>query len=340
MGISNADLEKSKIKNCLGIESTAHTLGLGIINSEGTIIKQVKKTYVPKHGGIHPRKASEHHAKFADLLIDKIKDIGNYDLDILDYIAFSQGPGLGPCLRLGAVLARILSQSLGIPLIGVNHCLAHVEIGKLFCNVKDPICLYVSGGNTMVIGFEGGKYRIFGETLDIAIGNMLDVFGREAGLRHPGGPKIEKLAKNTDKFIELPYIVKGMDLSYSGLLTAAVSKLKDPVELKNICYSLQEVSFAMLVEVTERAIAHTEKKDILLTGGVAANTRLQEMLKMMGEEHGVNFHVVPKNLAGDNGIMIAWTGLLQAEYGNIVDIKNSHILPKWRLDEIKIPWMK
>ena len=326
---------------CLGIESTAHTLGLGIISSEGEIIKQIQKTYVPEiGGGIHPRKAAEHHSKYIESLILDIKNIENFNFKDLDLISFSQGPGLGPCLRMGAILARILSQTLKIPLVGVNHCLAHVEIGKLFCKVEDPICLYVSGGNTMVVGYGGGRYRIFGETLDISIGNMLDVFAREANLHHPGGPKIEKLALKSNNFIELPYTVKGMDLSFSGLLTATINKLKTEINLNDLCYSLQEVAFAMLTEVTERALAHTEKEEVLLTGGVAANSRLQKMLKLMSNEHNANFQVVPRNLAGDNGIMIAWTGLLQAKYGNILKIKDSNIKPKWRLNEINIPWIK
>ncbi|MHA1787796.1 MAG: Kae1-like domain-containing protein, partial [Candidatus Helarchaeota archaeon] len=230
-------------------------------------------------------------------------------------------------------------QTLNIPLIGVNHCLAHLEIGKLFCDAKDPICVYTSGGNTQIIGFDGGRYRVFGETLDIPIGNMLDVFSREAHLQHPGGPKVEKLAKLSNKFVELPYTVKGMDFSFSGLLTAAINKLEAGEKLEDMCFSIQEVSFGMLVEVTERALAHTEKNEVLLTGGVAANLRLQEMLKIMAEEHGATFYVVPKQVAGDNGAMIAWTGLLQANYGQFLKIDESNVLPKWRIDEIEIPWI-
>ena len=325
---------------CLGIESTAHTFGIGIIDSDGNILKQIQKTYIPDlGGGIHPREAAEHHAKYAEELIYEIKKDSNISFRDINYIAFSRGPGLGPCLRFGAVIARTLSQKLGAPLIGVNHCLAHVEIGKLFCRMRDPICLYVSGGNTMVIGYKGGRYRVFGETLDIAIGNMLDVFAREANLQHPGGPKIEKLALKSRKYIELPYIVKGMDLSFSGLLTATINKLKSGEKLEDLCYSLQEVAFGMLVEVTERALAHTEKKEVLLTGGVAANSRLQEMLKLMALEHNARYEVVPRKLAGDNGVMIAWTGLLQAKYGDFIDINESNVLPKWRIDEIDIPWI-
>ena len=164
--------------------------------------------------------------------------------------------------------------------MGVNHCVAHVEIGKLVTKTEDPVTLYVSGGNTIVTAFDDGRYRIFGETLDIAIGNMLDVFAREMGLQHPGGAKIERLAKEGKKFVPLPYTVKGMDLAYSGLLTAALSKRKD-CKIEELCYSLQEVAFSMLAEVTERAVAHTSKKEVLLTGGVARNKRLQEMLQVI-----------------------------------------------------------
>ncbi len=125
---------------------------------------------------------------------------------------------------------------------------------------------------------------MFGETLDIALGNCLDVFAREAGLKHrkglPLGAAVEQLALKSKRLVPLPYVVKGMDLSLSGLLTAAVTTLqKGTFSLEDVCYSLQENAFSMVTEVTERALAHTEKKEVLLTGGVAANKRLQAMLK-------------------------------------------------------------
>jgi len=225
-----------------------------------------------------------------------------------------------------------------VPLVGVNHCVAHVEIGKLAMNVKDPVTLYVSGGNTMVTAFDEGRYRVFGETLDIAVGNMLDVFAREIGLQHPGGSKIERLAKEGKNFIPLPYTVKGMDLSYSGLLTAAISKIEE-CRVEDLCYSLQEVAFSMLAEVTERAVAHTGKKEVLLTGGVGRNKRLQEMLQEISREHDADFYVVPSNLAGDNGAMIAWTGLLAYMSGQTISVEESFVRPKWRLDEVEITWI-
>jgi N6-L-threonylcarbamoyladenine synthase/protein kinase Bud32 len=228
---------------------------------------------------------------------------------------------------------------LGKPLEGVNHCLAHIEIGRLATKAIDPLTLYVSGGNTLVAAYDSGRYRIFGETLDIAVGNMLDVFARQAGMPHPGGPKIEQLAALGKDFVDLPYTVKGMDLSFSGLVTAATNILKNgSYRLEDICYSLQEVAFSMLAEVTERALAHVEKKNVLLTGGVAANRRLQEMISIIASEHEAQFNVVPREYSGDNGAMIAWTGLLQFKNGIITRLGDSILKPKWRLDEIDVPW--
>ncbi len=238
-----------------------------------------------------------------------------------------------------ATAARALSLALNVPLVGVNHCLAHIEIGRLTENVEDPLTLYVSGGNTLVAAYEKGRYRIFGETLDLAIGNMLDMFARALGLRHPGGPKIEELAYKGSVFVSLPYVVKGMDLSYSGVYTAAVGKIGS-CKAEDLCYSVQEVCFSMLAEVTERALAHTRKDSVLLTGGVGRNRRLQEMIRVVAEEHGASFHVVPPQLAGDNGAMIAWAGILEYISGRTLMMEESYVKPKWRLDEVQVSWVK
>jgi N6-L-threonylcarbamoyladenine synthase/protein kinase Bud32 len=325
---------------CLGIESTAHTFGVGIVSSDGTILANEKKVFVPVQGGIHPREAAESHAKDAYTVILQALKKSNLQMSNIDIIAFSQSPGLGPCLRIGAIISRYLSQQLTIPLYGVNHCIAHVEIGRLLFNLKlaDVLTLYVSGGNTLVCAYDQGRYRVFGETLDISIGNLLDVFARAAGLSHPGGPKIEKLAKNGQTLIELPYTVKGMDLSFSGLLTASVNKFKEGNRLEDICFSLQEIAFSMLTEVTERALAHTEKKYVLLTGGVAANKRLEQMIRIISEEHKAIFNAVPQQLAADNGAMIAWTGLLHTRKETSLSIEESVVKPNLRIDEIAVTW--
>jgi N6-L-threonylcarbamoyladenine synthase/protein kinase Bud32 len=323
---------------CLGIEGTAHTAGVGIVNSKGKVLANSWQTYVPTKGGIHPREAARFHADHVrEVLDDALKNAGTKIQDI-DLVAFSQGPGLGPVLRTAATAARALSAWLGVPIIGVNHCIAHIEIGRLTAGAKDPVTLYVSGGNTQVIAFDAGRYRVFGETLDIPMGNCLDVFAREVGIPHPGGPKVEQLAREGKKYIELPYVVKGMDLSFTGLMSEAVRKRAAGADLKNLCYSLQETAFASLVEVTERAVAHTEKKEVMLTGGVAANRRLQEMLELMAAEHRAKFFVPPKELCGDQGAMIAWTGLLMYKHGVRQRFDQTQVQQRARTDEVDVVW--
>jgi universal protein Kae1 len=336
---------KPKKRYCLGIESTADDFGVGVSTFSGNILANVSSGYIPETGGIHPREAARHHAEVADNVLAEALAKAEVKPKDLTVVAFSQGPGLGPCLRTGATVARALASYLGVPLVGVNHSVGHIEIGKLKTGAKDPLTLYVSGGNTMVTAFASGRYRIFGETLDIALGNCLDVFAREAGLKHrkglPFGAAVEQLAQNGQEFIPLPYVVKGMDLSLSGLLTAAVSLVhKGECKLEDLCYSLQETAFSMVTEVTERALAHTEKQEVLLTGGVAANKRLQAMLKVIAEEHDAKFSVVPREFAADNGAMIAWTGVLAYTHGMVTPIEESFVHLRWRVDKVDVPWIK
>ncbi|MHA2474881.1 MAG: KEOPS complex N(6)-L-threonylcarbamoyladenine synthase Kae1 [Promethearchaeota archaeon] len=328
---------------CLGIESTAHTFGVGIVDFEGNIHSLINDIFVPETGGLHPAQVREQHLNNFSRVIVRALQEANISLNEVNLIAFSQSPGLGPVLKIGALIARMLSQTLRIPLVGVNHCVAHIEIGRLMCNIEDPLTLYVSGGNTIVSAYESSRYQIFGETLDLAVGNMIDMFGRDAGLVHPGGPKIEKLALEGKKYLQLPYVVKGMDLSFSGLYTAAKYLLQSKnydkkYNLSDIAFTLQETAFAMLTEVTERALAHTEKKEVLLTGGVAANKRLQQMIEYISSEHKARYEVVPLRYAGDNGAMIAWTGILQYNSAGGDKLIDTIIQPKERMDNIKIPW--
>ena len=329
----------------LGIESTADDFSTGIATFDGQILANIISAYIPAEGGIHPREAARHHAEVAGEIIHTAIQKAGIHPNQIKAIAFSQGPGLGPCLRTGATAARALAAYLHVPLIGVNHSIAHIEIGKLITGAKDPVTLYVSGGNTIISAYEDKYYRIFGETLDIAIGNLLDVFAREAGLKQepgkPFGALIEQLATHGNTLIPLPFTIKGMDLSFSGLLTATTEALRHGKHsLEDICFSLQETAFSMLTEVTERALAHTEKPEVLLTGGVAANKRLQTMLKIIADEHNARFNVVPKEYALDNGAMIAWTGALAYKHGLTTPIEKSMVKLKWRLDQVTVPWIK
>ena len=322
----------------LGIEGTAHTLGVGIVDSERKVLANVLDMYRPPEGGLHPREAANHHADVVSPLILKALEEANVSMKEVDVISFSKGPGLGPCLRVAATAARSLSLLLNKPIIGVNHCVAHVEIGRATTGCTDPALLFASGGNTQVIAFANGKYRIFGETLDVGIGNMLDKLGRELGLGYYAGPTIEKLAKEGDKLLELPYSVKGMDISFSGIMTAALSLKKKGYRLEDIAFSIQETCFAMLAEVTERAMAHVGKDEVLLGGGVAQNMRLREMIGEMAKERGAEMFVPDRRLCMDNGAMIAWLGNLMYSSGVRMSIEDTTVEQRFRTDEVEVTW--
>ncbi len=321
---------------CLGIESTAHTFGCGIIDNKGKIYANVTDAYNTEKGGIDPSKARSHHENVKDKVVNSALDILNLNFKDIELVSFSQGPGLAPCLLVGMRKAKEISKKINVPLVGVNHCCAHLEIGKLLTKSKDPVLLYASGANTQIIAYEGSKYRIFGETLDQGVGNFIDSFARYIGLGFPGGPKVENLALQGKDYIKLPYVVKGMDVSFSGILTKLKQKFDSgKFNVEDLAFSLQETAFAMLVEVSERAMAHCEKDELLLGGGVACNKRLQKMCKIMCNERNAKFYAPPNEVLVDNGVQIAWLGILQRNHAttnyDTIDIK-----PYERTDEIEI----
>lgn len=330
----------------LGIESTAHTFSFGLVDSSGIPYPSKSDTVRPLEGGIHPREAADHHRDMSSNLFQQILETQNLKPSDIGAIAYSQGPGLGPCLRIGASVARTISSALNVPLIGVNHCVAHIEIGRQQCDCDDPVLLYVSGGNTQVIAKLQGKYRVLGETLDIGIGNMLDKFARLQGIPFPGGPVIEKLALEfienhpdaTLEGLELPYPVRGMDLAFSGILTAAQRLIEKGHSLGSVCWSLQEHAFAACVEVAERALAHSGKTELLLGGGVACNNRIREMCTLMSLDRESSSHAPPRMYCIDNGTMIALLGHIELNNGRKTSFKTSGINQYLRTDDTLVSW--
>ncbi|HLD15958.1 MAG TPA: KEOPS complex N(6)-L-threonylcarbamoyladenine synthase Kae1 [Candidatus Nanoarchaeia archaeon] len=322
---------------CLGIETTSHTFGVGIIDGKGNIFADIRDMYKGKPGwGIIPSEAAQHHKKYGREMIKKaLEEARTKGITKIDLVAYSAAPGLAPCLHAGINAAKEIAEELNADLIGVNHCLGHFSIGNLFVKMKDPVYIFVSGANTQIVALEAGRYRIFGETLDTGMGNVLDKFGRELGIGFPAGPKIEEMAKK-GSYIEMPYVVKGMDLSFSGILTKSIDLLKKGVKKEDICYSMQETLFAMLTEVTERAMAHCNKKEALLIGGVAANKRLCEMLDKMCKARNAKFGACPLKYSGDNGLQIAWQAII--EYNSGKREKKSEIRPYERVDEVEVTW--
>ncbi|MBN2421793.1 bifunctional N(6)-L-threonylcarbamoyladenine synthase/serine/threonine protein kinase [Candidatus Woesearchaeota archaeon] len=323
----------------LGIESTAHTFGIAILKDK-EVLSNHKSFYTTESGGIIPNELKEHHNRVKNDVLKESLEKANIKLEDIELISFSQSPGMAPALHVGCNFAKELAKKLKIPIIGVNHCVAHLEIGRmLFPECKDPVLLYASGANTQIIAYDGGKYRIFGETLDNGIGNALDSFGRHLGLGFPQGPKIEKLASASKNYIEIPYCVKGMDVNFGGILTNLKQKYNSKkYSTDDLCFSLQETVFAMLVEVSERAMAHCEKKELLLGGGVACNKRLQEMCDIMCRERGAKSFVPANQFLVDNPAMIAWLGLIEYNSGVRMSIDDIDIKPYERTDDINVTW--
>lgn len=328
----------------LGVESTAHTFACSIVGADGAILSDARQVYrAPEGQGIHPRDASRHHIEVSSAVLKRaFTDAGRSARDI-DIIGYSAGPGLGPCLRVGAVVSRSLAGFHNKPLVAVNHALGHVELGAMLTGASDPLVLLVSGGHTMILAFSQGRWRVFGETLDITVGQLFDQFGRALGFASPCGGRVEELAqKASGSYLELPYTVKGNDVSLSGLLTAAVRVASQNKEdVADVCYSLQETAFAMLTEVVERALSFTGKKEMMIVGGVAANRRLSEMLESACQRHGAILRACPIKYAGDNGTQIAWTALKQYQAtGKSVSIEKSLVRQSWRLDTVKVSWRR
>jgi N6-L-threonylcarbamoyladenine synthase len=333
-----------------GVESTSHTFGVGIIefqNNNVCVLANVSSQYKPERGGIHPSEASQHHVNVSNEVVKRALSEAGISISDIDVVAVAVGPGLGPCLRVGATLARFISAYWGKPLVPVNHAVAHIEIGKLVGNMRDPLIVYVSGGNTLIAVQKDKRYRVLGETLDIPLGNLLDTFTREIGIAPPyivgGKHAIDICAEWSNEFTPLPYTVKGSDLSFSGLLTAALRIAReaggDKTKLGRVCNSLRETAFNMLIEVVERSLMLTGKREILLVGGVASNTVLREKFETIARFYGVRYYGTPPEIAGDNGLMIAYTGLLQYLYGRIVKPEELVVKQRLRLDEEVYPWL-
>ncbi|MDE1869283.1 MAG: tRNA (adenosine(37)-N6)-threonylcarbamoyltransferase complex transferase subunit TsaD [Candidatus Micrarchaeota archaeon] len=323
----------------MGIESSAHTLGVGIVHS-GKVLANEKAMFRITDKGLIPSRVADFHSKNVGKVIRSALKSAGLKMSDIDAIGYTRGPGLGPCLRVGELVARSIHELLGIPLFAVNHAVAHIEITRTLSKVRDPLALYVSGGNSQIIGaIEDGfrHYHVYGETFDIGAGNMIDNFARAAKMKPAWGSTVAKVAEG-GKYIQLPYTVKGMDFTFTGLLTHA-TKLLATNDLKDVAYSLQETAFAMLCEATERALLLTKKKDLLLCGGVAQSRRLQAMLKSMTRAHGIGFHVAPDQYNADNGAMIA----IVAEEMLNSDVKQSSsdfgIDQRYRIDSVRLPWL-
>lgn len=400
----------------LGLEGSANKLGAGIIrhspvapgsahghinNADVDILSNVRHTYVTPPGqGFQPADTARHHKDWIlRVVAEAVRASGIKSLAEVDCICFTKGPGMGAPLQAVSLVARTLSILYNKPLVGVNHCVGHIEMGRTITGATNPVVLYVSGGNTQVIAYSAQRYRIFGETLDIAVGNCLDRFARVIGLSNDPSPgfNIEQEAKKGKRLVPLPYATKGMDVSLAGMLSATEAYTKDPrfvpyapregatsgtpvdalangeqwtgsakhagstpqpaaaskqataaseplagspdaLTPADLCFSLQEYMFAMLVEITERAMAHIGSRDVLIVGGVGCNKRLQDMMGIMAGERGGHIFATDERFCIDNGIMIAHAGLLAHRMGQETPLEKSTTTQRYRTDTPLINW--
>ncbi|XP_053211394.1 probable tRNA N6-adenosine threonylcarbamoyltransferase [Panonychus citri] len=331
----------------LGFEGSANKLGIGIIK-DGQVLANPRSTYISPPGqGFLPRDTDKHHQNKIHELLGKCLEESQCKPEDIDVLCYTKGPGMGAPLQSVAIVVRTLSQLWNKPIVAVNHCIAHIEMGKLITGAKNPTILYVSGGNTQIIAYSNGRYRIFGETIDIAVGNCLDRFARVLKLSNDPSPgyNIEQMAKHGKKLAPLPYVVKGMDVSFSGLLSFIEERTdnwlkKGEYTPEDLCFSIQETIFAMLVETTERAMSNTTSKEVLIVGGVGCNERLQKMMSGMAQERGATLYATDERYCIDNGAMIAQAGTLLFQNGHLTPVSEATITQRFRTDEVPVDWIE
>jgi len=339
--------DNGKKRYIIGFEGSANKMGVGIVDEKGNVLSNPRDTYITPPGtGFMPSQTAKHHREVILGLTKQALEEAKLTWHDIDALAYTKGPGMGAPLQSVALVVRTLAQLKKKPIVAVNHCIAHIEMGRVVTGAKNPVVLYVSGGNTQVIAYSNRRYRIFGETIDIAVGNCLDRFARLINLSNDPSPgyNIEQLAKEGSKYIDsIPYSVKGMDVSFTGLLSHMEHLVKQKLPKgeftrADLCFSLQETIFAMLIETTERAMAHVGSDEVLIVGGVGCNKRLQEMMKIMVEERGGNVYGMDSRYCIDNGAMIAWAGMEAFKTGQSTPLKECTVTQRFRTDEVYVAW--
>uniref|UniRef100_A0A8C2A6T9 N(6)-L-threonylcarbamoyladenine synthase n=1 Tax=Cyprinus carpio TaxID=7962 RepID=A0A8C2A6T9_CYPCA len=307
----------------IGFEGSANKIGVGIIR-DGEVLSNPRRTYITPPGqGFLPGETAKHHRSVILTVLQEALDEAGLKAEDIDCVAYTKGPGMGAPLVTVAIVARTVAQLWGKPLLGVNHCIGHIEMGRLITNAQNPTVLYVSGGNTQVIAYSERRYRIFGETIDIAVGNCLDRFARVIKISNDPSPgyNIEQMAKN--KSACLIY-----DAAHKMLSTSQCTP-------EDLCFSLQETVFAMLVEITERAMAHCGSQEVLIVGGVGCKG-----FYMRGEKVCITVERTHDNrFCIDNGAMIAQAGWEMFCSGHVTELSDSWITQSdGQHDSSEIKW--
>ena len=329
----------------LGIETSCDETAVAVYDSEQGIIGESVFSQIDLHaeyGGVVPELASRDHC---NKIIKVFKDATNgIDLNSIDQIAYTAGPGLLGALLIGESFAKGLSFSLDIPLIPVNHLEGHLVSPSMeFEEIETPyICLLVSGGHTMIVDVKAfGDYEIIGQSVDDAVGEAFDKVGKLLELPYPGGPHIERIALDGDpgsyKFPRPMLHSDDLNLSFSGLKTSVLYKVKEIDQMhnsikSNIAASFQAAVIEVLVKKITKTIESTGRKEIIIAGGVAANKKLRSSMKELESALDIKVFYPDLKYCGDNAAMIAYLGSLRGSSNN--KPVESCVRARWPLSEL------
>ena len=330
----------------LGIESSCDETSIAIIK-DGELLSNVVATQIEMHqkfGGVMPELASRLHCENALFVLDEALTKANITLDEVDAFAFTRGPGLIGALHIGMQVAKTLAMLYDKPLIPVHHLAGHIYANEFVKPLQFPLLsIVVSGGNTEFVYMkEDMDFEIIGETKDDAIGECFDKVARTLGLPYPGGIPIDKLSKEGKHTYELPFPLHddSLNFSYSGLKTAVINLVNNEkargneIRVADLCKSFQDVAISMIMDRLEKAIKRYEIKQVVLAGGVSANSYLREEMHRRLDNSGIDLIVPPIWCTTDNAAMIVRLAEHLWEMG-VVAPNTISCDPNWRIDKYK-----
>ena len=324
----------------MGIESSCDETSVAIVKNGREILSNVIDTQIPiheKYGGVVPEIASRNHIEAISRVTKKALEEANISFEQIDAITPTYGPGLVGALLVGLSYAKALSFATNKPLVGVNHIQGHIAANYITYKELEPpfICVMMSGGNTQIVHVKNyTEFEVLGKTRDDAIGEAFDKVARVVGLGYPGGPKVDKLAKEGQANIELPkthFDEDTLDFSFSGIKTAVINlHHKNPdINKADLCASFEKNVTETLMENVKKAIEKTGIKKITLAGGVSANSYIRnEFLKL--EQEGIKVYMPDLKLCTDNAAMIASAGYYNFVSGKRDDL-NLNAVPNLKL---------
>ena len=330
----------------LGIETSCDETAIAIYDSHEGLVGESIHSQIKMHtqyGGVVPELASRDHcSKIVNVMRDAL---GDYPIECIDQIAYTSGPGLLGALLIGESFAQGLSSALDVPLIPINHLEGHLMSPMMeFPEIKMPfLCLLISGGHSMIVDVkEKGSYQIIGQSQDDAVGEAFDKVAKLLNLPYPGGPYIEKIALNGDpETYDFPRPMihsDNLDMSLSGLKTSVlytvqkIDNLDEKVK-SNIAASFQKAVSDLLIAKTTKAIKITDRKDLIIAGGVAANKFIRNEFKNIEEDLNIKVYYPDLKYCGDNAAMIAFVGSKMSQKNK--RYRTSKVRARWPLDELK-----